>query len=187
MIHAFRGHILRDLFSLRAWGTARALFRLWRRLTTMGKVRKRGGIEGLPTPDKASSIKAQMVRWHSESVGDVGAQPGVIELLKAIEAAGRRQIVVTDYEAKEKLDALALPVRFEHVFEGEVIGAIKPSPVMFETILSQMAIAPKALLHIGDRDESDGIAARKAGCQVVILGKDFADFDALHRQLLDVS
>ncbi|MGB0588206.1 MAG: HAD family hydrolase [Myxococcota bacterium] len=183
MVNAFKGLILRDLFSLGAWGTIRALFRLWRRLTTMGKVRKQGGVKGLPTPTADSSIKAQMVRWHSDAVAAVGAQPGVQELLKAIESSGRRQLVVTDYEAKEKLDSLALPVHFERVYEGEVLGAIKPSSVMFERILSEFDLEPRALLHIGDRDESDGVAARAAGCQVVILGKDFDDFNSLHRQL----
>jgi FMN phosphatase YigB (HAD superfamily) len=184
MVQAFKRNILRDLSIGSFWATTRAVFSLWRRLSLMRRVRKRGGIEGLPTPAKHSSVKAQMIRWHSEAVATVGPQPGVVELLNAINETGRRQIVVTDYEANEKLDALALPVNFEQVFEGEVLGAIKPSPVIFEVILQRLKLAPHALLHIGDRDESDGIAARSAGCQVAILAKDFSDFPELHRRLL---
>jgi len=184
VVQAFKRNILRDLFRGKILGTLAAGFSLWRRLTTMNQVRKRGGVQGLPKPAENTNIKMQMVRWHSDAVESVGAQQGVFALLKAIESAGKRQIVVTDYEAKEKLEALNLPVTFEHVFEGEVLGAIKPSPKIFKTILSELDIAPEALLHIGDRDESDGVAARKAGCQVVILGKDFTNFEALHQALL---
>ena len=185
MVRAFRRHILLDLMKGKLWGTATGVFGLWRRLTTMRDVRERGGIDGLPTPSDETQVKLRMARWHSQAVGDVGAQPGLVDLLRAIEVTGRRQIVITDYEAEGKLDALALPITFEHVFEGEVLGAIKPSPRLFETILKTLDLPAHALLHIGDRDESDGVAARGAGCQVLILGKDFASYEALGKLLLN--
>ncbi|MDP6945449.1 MAG: HAD family hydrolase [Myxococcota bacterium] len=184
MVQAFKRNVLSDLLKGKIWGTATGIYTLWRRLTTMRAVRARGGIDGLPTPSDDTHVKLRMARWHSEAVGDVGAQPGLADLLKAIDIAGRRQIVITDYEAEGKLDALKLPIPFERVFEGEVLGAIKPSPRLFETILEELALSPHALLHIGDRDESDGVAARAAGCQVLILGKDFESYSDLRQQLL---
>ena len=184
VVKAFRRRILRDLVRGRFWVTLRAGFSLWRRLTTMRKVRDRGGVEGLPKPTSGSEVKRQMAHWHSAAVGDVGAQPGLVELLEAIAAEGKRQVVVTDYEAEGKLDALELPITFERVFEGEVLGAIKPSPQLFQVILKELDVAPSALLHIGDRDESDGAAARGAGCQVLILGKDFKSYADLRELLL---
>lgn len=184
VVKAFRRRILRDLVRGRFWVTLRAGFSLWRRLTTMRKVRDRGGVEGLPKPASGTEVKRQMAHWHSAAVGDVGAQPGLVELLEAIAAEGKRQVVVTDYEAEGKLDALELPITFERVFEGEVLGAIKPSPQLFQVILKELDVAPSALLHIGDRDESDGAAARGAGCQVLILGKDFKSYADLRELLL---
>ena len=184
VVKAFKRHILRDLFSWRIWATLRAGFSLWRRLSTMRKVRDRGGVEGLPKPADETNVKLRMAQWHSDAVSDVGAQPGLTALIKAIQDAGRRQIVITDYEAGGKLDALKLPITFERVYEGEVLGAIKPSPQLFKTILNDLDIEPHALLHIGDRDESDGVAARSAGCQVLILGKDFESYVDLREKLL---
>ena len=185
VVAAFRRRILSDLFKGQFWGTLRAGFSLWRRLSTMRKVRDKGGIEGLPKPAETTHIKIKMADWHSAAVGDVGAQPGLIALLEAIDKSGKRQVVVTDYETEGKLDALKLPITFERIFEGEVLGAIKPSPELFKVILEELQVTPRALLHIGDRDESDGVAARGAGCQVLILGKDFEDFDSLHKHLFD--
>jgi FMN phosphatase YigB (HAD superfamily) len=185
VVQAFKRRIVGDLLRGRIWTTLKTGFSLWRRLATMRKVRDRGGVEGLPRPSGETNVKLRMARWHSDAVGDVGAQPGLVDLLKAIEITGRRQIVITDYEAGGKIDALELPIEFERVFEGEVLGAIKPSPRLFETILEDLAIDPHALLHIGDRDESDGVAARSAGCQVLILGQDFESYAALRHTLLD--
>ena len=185
VVRAFRRRILMDLLRGRLWSTLRAGFSLWRRLTTMRKVRDRGGVEGLPKPAETTNVKIRMATWHSAAVGDVGAQPGLVELLKAIQSTGKRQIVITDYEAEGKLDALKLPIDFERVFEGEVLGAIKPSPKLFMTILEELKIPAHALLHIGDRDESDGAAARGAGCQVLILGRDFEDYGHLRALLLN--
>ena len=121
---------------------------------------------------------AQRRRWRRRRSTWAGG------LLEAIAAEGKRQVVVTDYEAEGKLDALELPITFERVFEGEVLGAIKPSPQLFQVILKELDVAPSALLHIGDRDESDGAAARGAGCQVLILGKDFKSYADLRELLL---
>ena len=184
VVKAFRRRILLDLLKGRLWSTIHAGFSLWRRLTTMRKVRDRGGVEGLPKPAETTNVKIRMADWHSGAVGDVGAQPGLSELLQAVQETGKRQIVITDYEAEGKLDALNLPITFERIFEGEVLGAIKPSPQLFETILADLQIHPHALLHIGDRDESDGEAARGAGCQVLILGKDFESYVHLRDLLL---
>ncbi len=184
VVQAFKRRILRDLFKGRFWATLHAGFSLWRRLTTMRKVRDRGGIEGLPKPAEVTDVKRQMAHWHSAAVGDVGAQPGLGALLQAIDGSGKRQVVITDYEAEGKLEALQLPITFERVFEGEVLGAIKPSPQLFKIILEELDVPPSSLLHIGDRDESDGAAARGAGCQVLILGKDFESYSDLHEKLL---
>jgi len=184
MVKAFKRNVIRELFTGKVWATLSAVFSLWRRLLTMRWVRGRGGIKGLPSPGEDTNVKLRMARWHSQAVGDVGAQPGLAALLEAIETAGRRQIVITDYEAWGKLDALDLPITFERVFEGEVLGAIKPSPRLFKTILDELELDPRALLHIGDRDDRDGVAARAAGCQVLILGKDFETYDGLREHLL---
>jgi FMN phosphatase YigB (HAD superfamily) len=184
MVKAFRRNVIRELLTGKIWGTLTGIFNMWRRLTRMRKVRDRGGIDGLPSPGEETNVKLRMARWHSKAVRDVGAQPGLADVLKVIEITGRRQIVITDYEAWGKLEALDLPITFERVFEGEVLGAIKPSPHLFETILEELELAPQALLHIGDRDDRDGVAARAAGCQVLILGKDFDTYDALREHLL---
>ena len=53
----------------------------------------------------------------------------------------------------------------------------------FHAVLADLDVAPHAVLHIGDRDDRDGVAARGAGCQVLILGQDFPSYDALRAQL----
>ncbi len=85
-----------------------------------------------------------------------------------------------------KLGALGLDgdgSPFEAVFAGEVVGALKPSPRLFERALEDLRVPAGGLVQIGDRDDTDAVAAVAAGCGALILGRDFDDFGELRRSL----
>jgi FMN phosphatase YigB (HAD superfamily) len=63
----------------------------------------------------------------------------------------------------ELLDASALS------FE---IGALKPEPVIFDTICRRMGLAADKLLMVGDRLGDDVQGARRAGLQALLLDRD---------------
>lgn len=91
---------------------------------------------------------------------------GFLAELAAFRAAGGRTALVSDYPARRKLEALGVSALFETVVaSGEPGGpkSLKPSPEGVLAAAARLGVAPAECLVIGDRDDADGEAARRAG------------------------
>ena len=106
-----------------------------------------------------------------------GPRAGAADLLTRLRP--RTLIAVSDFDAEAKLEALGLRHHFDHTYAAERYGALKPDPAVFRAALADLGIAPSTLLHVGDRPDTDGLAARAAGARALILGTDFASFRGL--------
>ncbi|HNS99666.1 MAG TPA: HAD-IA family hydrolase [Polyangiaceae bacterium] len=85
--------------------------------------------------------------------------------IAAFRAAGGKTALVSDYPATAKLRALEAEALFDVVIaNGEPAGpgALKPSPAGYLEASRRLGIAPAACLVVGDRDDADGEAARRA-------------------------
>ncbi len=173
---------LRGLFSFRIVRNVRELALLGRFRKLMAKARHAGGELPAGVLDDRERVSAAERRWYGPAIERVGKMPGVLELIDAFAAAGIPQIAVSDYHADYKLTALGLADRFERVYAAEACGFLKPSSEVFHKLLADHDVAPERVLHIGDREDTDGIAARAAGCRVAIVG---GDRFATMRHLLD--
>lgn len=90
----------------------------------------------------------------------------LLEEIAAFRAAGGRTALVSDYPARDKLRALGAETLFDEVVaSGEAGGPaqLKPSPSGYLTAAQRLGVAPAECLVIGDRDDADGEAARRAG------------------------
>lgn len=145
-----------------SWRDARAIS-AWRR--TCDEVRRRGG--QLPPGLDPAPARAAEARWLVPALRAIGPRAGVVEALDALR--GLPQVVVSDHPAEDKLVALGLRARFAHAVVGEALGWLKPSPRPFVAAAEALGVPVESLLHVGDRDDTDGAGARAAGCQVVIL------------------
>ncbi len=110
-----------------------------------------------------------------------GPRAGAAGLLARLRP--RPVIAVSDFVAEAKLRALGLRDRFDHTYAAEAHGALKPDPRVFHAALADLRILPAALLHIGNRPDTDGEAARAAGCRVLILGADIASLGEVENLL----
>lgn len=80
--------------------------------------------------------------------------------------AGGRTAIVSDYPAEAKLQALGAADLFDAVVaNGESNGPshLKPDPDGIHIAMSQLDAQPHETLMIGDRDDCDGEAAKRAG------------------------
>jgi HAD superfamily hydrolase (TIGR01549 family) len=118
-------------------------------------------------------------RWYGRAIQKSGLRAGVTDLISFLEARDISQVVISDFEAAYKLEALGLQGRFRSTYVGERLGSVKPSPVGFQRAAADFGVATADLLHLGDREDRDDAAARAAGCKCLILGRDFRSFDAL--------
>ena len=113
----------------RRWRTAReALIALREHKTADRRVRQAGG-----HIDPSAAAFWAGPRWTAfmhtfmlPALEQLGPHPGLAALLDEIDAAGRIQVVVSDFDAEAKLTALGLAGRFQQVFSGTQIGAFKP-------------------------------------------------------------
>jgi FMN phosphatase YigB (HAD superfamily) len=152
--------------------TVRELRRLGRFRRAMNRVRAAGGALGNRLPADRDELVAIEERWYGRAIARVGLRPGVAELLDRFAGEGVRQVVISDYRADYKLAALALTDRFDRVYAGEQLGYLKPAPELFLRVAADLEVAPGSILHIGDRRDRDGVAAKAAGCRVLIAGED---------------
>ncbi len=125
-------------------------------------------------------------RWYGPAIHKTGPRADVANVVSLLATNGLPQIVLSDYEAAYKLNALGMADRFASIHVGERLGFVKPSPVVFQRVAADFEIPTINLLHIGDRADRDGAGARAAGCQCLILRQDFSNFDTLLNQLRSV-
>ena len=141
---------------------------------------RRAGV--LPDPSWEAGIGKRLAleaRLLVPAIRSIGPRPGVRALLDALRPRVASLVVVSDFDSGARLAALGLRARFDRIYAAERFGALKPDPRVFRRALDELGIAPTALLHIGDRPETDGRAARAAGCRALILGEDFDSFAEL--------
>jgi HAD superfamily hydrolase (TIGR01549 family) len=93
-----------------------------------------------------------------------GSRP-VATILESLNNAGIKLAVLSDYaQVEERLDGLGIaPSYFDLITSSETAGALKPSPKPFLDIASKWGISPDKILVVGDRNDTDGEAARAAG------------------------
>jgi HAD superfamily hydrolase (TIGR01509 family) len=102
----------------------------------------------------------------------VGPRPGARALLLQLAENGLGLAVVSDRGAvPEKLAALGLQdVPWKALVSADHVGCLKPAAALFHAAADRLGVEPAAMLHVGDRDDTDGAGARAAGCPVMILG-----------------
>ena len=137
------------------------------------------GIAWRPSDDDLAARLALEQRRLGPAIELLGARPGTTDLLRYFQEFGLKQVAVSDFECDYKLERLGVSEYFESAYVAERIGALKPDPTVFHRVLDGLSIAPHQLLHIGDRPETDGVAARFVKCNVLVLGRDFRDFQQL--------
>lgn len=134
-----------------------------------------GSAGGHLTTDDASIER----RWLCPSISAAGARPGVADALHFFGARFEAQVALSDFECGHKLASFGLADNFHSTYAGERLGHLKPSPQPSLRVLRDLELPPQALLHIGDRADTDGAGAEAAGCGVLLLGRDFLTFTEL--------
>jgi len=86
--------------------------------------------------------------------------------IERFRGAGGRTALVSDYPARTKLAGLGASALFDVVVaNGEAggPGRLKPWPDGYLAAAERLGVAPAACLVVGDREDADGEAARRAG------------------------
>ncbi|MFY9513563.1 MAG: phosphoglycolate phosphatase [Rubrivivax sp.] len=123
----------------------------------------------------ASLYEAAWARYQHHYLAINGAHsavyPGVIEGLQALHARGLPLACLTNKPtafALPLLQAKGLAGFFSHVFGGDAFERKKPDPLPLLKTCAALGTVPAQTLMVGD-SSNDAIAARAAGCPVVLM------------------
>ena len=91
--------------------------------------------------------------------------PGVVDALTLLDARGIPRAVASDHPVEGKLTQLGLAAGWRAGLCAESLGSLKPHPKVLLAAAQALGCPPGGLLHIGDRHDTDGEAARAAGAR----------------------
>jgi len=134
--------------------------------------RRQYEIAAAETRISASQLKDIVEEWiHRRPLAELAKcrRPGIRELFHELRRNEQTIAVWSDYPVDAKLAALGLQADLTVSAEDPDVQRMKPQPAGLEQILGRLAIAPEECLLIGDRDDRDGEAARRAGVPYLLI------------------
>jgi HAD superfamily hydrolase (TIGR01549 family) len=97
------------------------------------------------------------------------ARIGVENMFENLIKSNIKIAVFSDYSVvAERMNAIGLSTT-QNLFNAEEFGALKPSPRPFLEIANKLQVSPEKTLVIGDREDTDGIGAKKSGMKFLHL------------------
>lgn len=121
-----------------------------------------------------SRVNEVIKKWIYENPIDAliaSKDDTLLAIIDKLKANGKTVAIWSDYEADDKLKALQLSTDYVYTAEQERVGELKPSPKGLNLIMSDLDVPKDKTIMIGDRMVKDGEAAKKAGCDYLILSK----------------
>lgn len=115
------------------------------------------------------ALAAALEEWMQQRPGKwlrLFRRRRLLRQIAAFRQRGGRTALVSDYPARVKLAALKAQSLFDVIVaSGEEGGPprLKPAPDGYLLAARRLGVPPEACLVLGDRDDTDGEAARRAG------------------------
>jgi HAD superfamily hydrolase (TIGR01549 family) len=136
------------------------------------------------TPEMVrSTVETWMYEKPLKAVYDTRDEE-LLEIIRAKRAAGQKIIIWSDYPIEDKLRSLGIEADGMYAATDKRVGALKPDPRGLELIMEDYGLRPDEILVIGDRMEKDAEAAKRAGCDRVVLPKDKRNREKLYKSIL---
>lgn len=105
----------------------------------------------------------------------IGPRSDARPVLERLIAADIKVAVVSDFAVDDKLHAMGLAdIPFSAKVAADECGALKPNPRAFHRAATLLGVDNGAVLHVGDRADTDVEGARAAGQHAFLLGEDTA-------------
>lgn len=96
---------------------------------------------------------------------------GINTFFEELNRRGIKIAVFSDFPAREKLNALGLSAEVLVCATDSEVNGLKPNPKGLLRVAELLSVPVAECLVIGDRDDRDGEAARRAGVPYLILTK----------------
>ncbi len=125
---------------------------------------------GLPV-DRIEAVVEEWILRRPLRHAAACRRAGARRLFAKLRAGGRGIGVWSDYPAAGKLEAMGLTADAVVCATDSEVDRLKPRPEGLVRLLGLLGTEPAETLVIGDRDERDGEAARRAGCPYLLFAR----------------
>lgn len=94
-----------------------------------------------------------------------------MDLIAAAKEKGLQLAIYSDYGCvKEKLEVLGVDAAlFDLLISAPELGALKPSKACAQEVLRRLNAQPETTLFVGDREDTDGEAAKNVGAKFMLI------------------
>jgi FMN phosphatase YigB (HAD superfamily) len=121
------------------------------------------------SPDKVKEVIDYWMQIKPlEYIGRCGF-PEIKLLIEKLFARGVMVIYYSDYHPLVKITKLGLPIKYWFDSSDKEIDSLKPSANGLKYIINKLNLASSDCVLIGDRYDKDGVAAKKAGMDYLIM------------------
>ena len=96
--------------------------------------------------------------------------PDTAEVLRGLHRQGIKVAVVSNiaFDVRPAFEAIGAAGDVDEFVLSFEVGAVKPSPAIFETAMTRLNVAPEFTVMVGDSEEADG-GARALGCGFLLV------------------
>lgn len=139
-------------------------------------------VEAFLQSESGQRFMRLQAEWISESIRVCGARAEAAPVMRCLHEHGIKQVVFSDYPVGQKLVALGVEQWVDHVVVAADTFQVKPDPRVFERLCQELSVRPEQVLHVGDREDTDGGATR-AGISTLILGREIHSLSEVPQRL----
>lgn len=97
------------------------------------------------------------------------ADTKLLDIIKKLKDNNKNVAIFSDYPVEDKLKALGITDVGMYCSADDKIAEYKPSPKGLNVIMNEYGITSDNVIMIGDRQEKDGLSAKGAGVDYMIL------------------
>lgn len=166
--HLFRvgWRLWRHRRALRAWKAAVEALRDTPTRDLEGQVWARVAQDtGLPLDRARAQVEVALKEAWSRGLSPSAVPTAIRQSLQLLDRLGIPRGIVSDHPSQDKLRALGLDQGWACVVDASALGALKPDPRCLQEAAARMGCAPSEVLHVGDREDTDGGSASRAGAR----------------------
>lgn len=136
------------------------------------------------SPEQVKEIITRWMHTHPLSLLPKCRDHQLAAVIHELQKQSVITAVYSDYPAAAKLKALDIQTDYIFCSSDPDINCMKPNPKAMTVILKKLDISAEDAIMIGDRYSKDGLAAKNAGMDYIILPKSIPARSSIIKSLL---
>jgi FMN phosphatase YigB (HAD superfamily) len=121
---------------------------------------------GIPVNKVQATIEKFMYKLPLKYIKDA-LYPDVVEFIEILKTRGYNIAIYSDYTVDEKIEALGLTADKTFCSTDDTIHCLKPDKKALLTICNYFDCETKDAIYFGDREDTDGESANRAGIKFI--------------------